>query len=102
MEDLSFKKNTFIAEKAKEYKAITNPADLFKVDGKSVEKIYMLGEAGRGKTGQCLHLLHHWIQAREAMRQDEVMTDWQSGLAAFDLLLFVSLRHVDKCRHSLC
>ena len=100
-ENLDFKKKTFRAEEKKEHKDVTEPADLFEVEGKSAEKIYMLGEAGRGKTGQCYQLLHYWLQGREAERKNEELSEWQRALVSFDLLFFITLRHVDKRISSL-
>ena len=99
--DISFKKKTHRAETQKEYKEVTSFSDLFYVKGERAEHIYMLGEPGRGKTGQCFQLLHYWLQALDAKREQKELSDWEKGLYLYDLLLFVSLRHVTKGCHSV-
>ena len=100
-EDLEFKRKTYKTVKEKEYKDVKDPSDLFEVDGRPAENIYILGEAGRGKTGQCYQLIQHWVEAREAQRESNELSKWQKGLLVFDFLFFVSLRHVDKRMHSV-
>ena len=100
-EDLEFKRKTYKTDKEKEYKDVKDPSDLFEVDGKPAEIIYMLGEAGRGKTGQCYQLVQHWIEAREAHKGSKNLSNWQKSLFVFDILFFVSLRHVDTRMHSV-
>ena len=100
-EDLEFKRQTHKTPKKKEYKEVTNPSDLFEVGGRHAETIYMLGEAGRGKTGQCYQLVQHWVEARKAQRESKELSKWQQGLLVFDFLFFVSLRHVEKRIHSV-
>ena len=95
-EDLEFKRKSYKADKEKEYKDVTDPSDLFEVDGRPAENIYMLGEAGRGKTGQCYQLIQHWIEARESHKGSKELSNWQKALVVFDFLFFVSLRHVDN------
>ena len=96
-EELDFKEQQFKRiDEEPSYKYIVNPEDLFDIDGRPAERIYLVGEAGRGKTGQCYQLVHHWIQARLATTKNTKLSGWQSGLAAFDLLFFVTLRHVDE------
>ena len=87
---------TFKSEKKTQYKEVKTPNDLLRVEGKPAENIYIIGEAGRGKTGQCYQLVHHWLQGREAQRNMCALTKWQKGLTAFDLLFLVTLRHVRK------
>ena len=100
-EDLEFKRKTHNTDKEKEYKDVTDPSDLFEVNGRPAENIYMLGEAGRGKTGQCYQLIQHWVDAREAHKGSKNLSNWQKSLLAFDFLFFISLRHVDKIMHSV-
>ena len=96
-EDLSYK--TFTSETRKEYKDVTSAKDFFEVDGQRAERLYILGEPGRGKTGQCHQLLQHWVQARK--KEKEELSEWEKGLAAYDLVFFITLRHVDKKTHSV-
>ena len=100
-EDLEFKQQKYKAAREKEYKDVKDPSDLFEVDGRPAENIYMLGEAGRGKTGQCYQLVQHWVEAREANKGSKELSNWQKALVAFDLLFFVSLRHVNNNIHSI-
>ena len=100
-EDLEFKRKTYNTVKEKEYKDVKDPSDLFEVDGRPAENIYMLGEAGRGKTGQCYQLIQHWVEAREANKGSKELSNWQKSLFVFDFLFFVSLRHVHKGMHSV-
>ena len=100
-EDLEFKRKTHKAGKEREYKEVTNPYDLFEVEDSPAETIYMLGEAGRGKTGQCYQLVQYWVEAKKAQRESKELSKWQQGLLVFDFLFFVSLRHVDKRIHSV-
>ena len=95
-EHLEFKRATHKTNKEGNSKDVKDPSDLFEVDGKPAEKIYMLGEAGRGKTGQCYQLLQYWLQAREAERDNKELSKWEKGLAMFDILFLVTLRHVDR------
>ena len=78
-----------------------DPSDLFEVDGRPAENIYILGEAGRGKTGQCYQLIQHWVEARKAQRKSKKLSKWQKAMIVFDFLFFVSLRHVHKRMHSV-
>ena len=100
-EDLEFKRKTHKTTKKMEYKEIIDPSDLFEVDGRPAENIYLLGEAGRGKTGQCYQLVQHWMEAREAQKGSKKLSNWQKSLLVFDILCFVSLRHVDTRMHSV-
>ena len=100
-EDLEFKQQTHKTHVKKEYKEVADSSDLFEMGGRPAETIYMLGEAGRGKTGQCYQLVQHWVEARKALRETKKLSEWQKGLLAFDFLFFVSLRHVDKRIHSV-
>ena len=95
-EDLSFKKKTFKSEIEKKCKDVTSASDLFEIEGKCTEKVYLLGEAGRGKTGQCYQLIQHWVQARKEEKEKEQLKDWEKGLAAYDLVFLITLRHVHK------
>ena len=100
-EEIKTKRRTHKSEKKPKYKEVKTPDDLLNVNGKPAENIYMLGEAGRGKTGQCYQLVHHWLQAREAKRNMSELSEWQRGLAAFDLLFLVTLRHVRQRNSSV-
>ena len=100
-EDLEFKRKTYKAAKGREYKDMTDPSELFEVDGRPAENIYMLGEAGRGKTGQCYQLIHHWVEARKAQKGSKKLSNWQKALLVFDFLFFVSLRHIGQTMHSV-
>ena len=100
-EDMEFKRKKHKAVKEKEYKDVKDPSDLLEKDGRPVENIYMLGEAGRGKTGQCYQLIQHWVQAREAHKGSKELSNWQNSLLAFDFLFFVSLRHIDNSIRSV-
>ena len=100
-EDLGFKRKTKQSVTENKYKDIIDPSDLFEVDGRPAETIYMLGEAGRGKTGQCYQLVQHWVEAMEASQNNQELTKWQKSLLVFDLLCFVTLRHVEKKIHSV-
>ena len=85
-EDLEFKRKTYRTEANKEYRDITSPADLLEIEGAPVERVFILGEPGRGKTGQCFQLVQHWLQGKQAIKEDKEMSDWQKGLASFDFL----------------
>ena len=100
-EDLEFKRKTYKTVEEKEYKDVKDPSDLFEVDGRPAENIFMLGEAGRGKTGQCYQLIQHWVEAREAHKGSKELSNWQKSLFVFDFLFFVSLRHVDNSISSI-
>ena len=100
-EDLECKRKTHKSDREKEYKKVTDPTDLFEVDGRPAENVYMLGEAGRGKTGQCYQLVQHWVEARKAHKESKGLSNWQESLIEFDFLFLVSLRHVDKRIHSI-
>ena len=95
-EDQTFKERTFKSEREKKYKDVTSAKDFFEVDGKRAKNMYILGEPGRGKTGQCYQLLQHWVQAREAGRKNKELSEWQKGLTAYELVFFITLRHVHK------
>ena len=95
-EDLEFKRKILQNDEEKKFDEVKCPADLFEVDGKRTENIYILGEAGRGKTVQCYQLIRHWLKGREAERENKELSEWQKALVTFDFLFFVTLRHVAK------
>ena len=100
-EDLELNRKTKQPNKKNRYHEVTDPSDIFEVGGRPAETIYMLGKAGRGKTGQCYQLIQHWVEAREAKKEKRELSKWQKSLFAFDFLFFVSLRHVDEGMHSV-
>ena len=94
-EDLSYKDRTYKAELEQKYKDVSGASDLFEIKGERAEHLYMLGAPGRGKTGQCYQLLYHWLEAREAQRENRKLSEWQKDLSSYDLMFLVTLRHVD-------
>ena len=101
-EDLSFKRKTFQSKTTeKKFEDVTSASYLFQIEGKCAQKVYLLGEPGRGKTGQCYQLLQHWVQAREVERERKDLSPWQKCLAAYDLVFLITLRHVQNERKSV-
>ena len=82
------------------YKIVNDPADLFTKDDKPVRNISMLGRPASGKTTFCLHLLKLWCAAINVANK-ATLSAWHLGIALFQFVFYVSLRHVGRGRSSI-
>ena len=73
-------------------KKIEHIKDLFNVNGKSAERIFIKGEAGSGKTLLCIKLLDAWCRAKQT--NTRVLDELQQCMSVFDLAFYIPLRHV--------
>ncbi|XP_053405568.1 uncharacterized protein LOC128558985 isoform X1 [Mercenaria mercenaria] len=75
-------------------------SDIFNKDGKRIRSIYVLGEAGSGKSSFCKSLVHYWCLAHSDEGQS--IEDEFSGvkeMKKFKFLFYLPLRHyTDKTK----
>ncbi|XP_053388437.1 uncharacterized protein LOC128551559 [Mercenaria mercenaria] len=77
---------------------VSNYRDIFYKENKRVENIFVLGDAGVGKSTWCLKLIDSWINSmkkQESGPQTKLNED-EKMLHEFDIVLFISLRHASK------
>ena len=101
-EDMSSIQRTVVSPAPDRHKVVKDPADLFMKDDKPVRNLYLLGYPARGKTTFCLYLLKLWCTAK-AITDKAKMSIWQLGMSIFhfQIVFYVSMRHVDRCRSSV-
>ena len=75
--------------------------DIFTKNGNQCKNVYVLGDAGIGKTTWCIKLLRSWSIAVEKSVSDTLSENEQFLSEHFDIVIFVSLRlaviHYDLC-----
>ncbi|XP_053393527.1 uncharacterized protein LOC123564910 isoform X2 [Mercenaria mercenaria] len=76
---------------------VRNYKDIFYKEKKRVENIYVLGDAGVGKSTWCLKLIDTWLKANKPEGKSTNETSLNEKLMLqFEVVLFVSLRHASK------
>ncbi|XP_045214561.2 uncharacterized protein LOC123564806 [Mercenaria mercenaria] len=77
---------------------VSNYRAIFYKENKRVENIFVLGDAGVGKSTWCLKLIYSWINGikkQESGSQTKLNAD-EKMIHEFDIVLFISLRHASK------
>ena len=99
-QDLASIQRTNITESVDRYRMVSNPAEIFTKNSKPSRHVYLLGLPGHGKTTFCLHLLKLWCAAMTVV-SSTALSVWEYGANAFHFVLYVSMRHVHRCRDSV-
>ncbi|XP_045203876.2 uncharacterized protein LOC123556881 [Mercenaria mercenaria] len=70
---------------------ISSFKELFSIDDQRMRLIYVLGEAGTGKSSFCKHMVYTWCQAHS--KPSSQLSDNEKEMKKFEFLFLISLRH---------
>ncbi|XP_053380253.1 uncharacterized protein LOC123555994 [Mercenaria mercenaria] len=71
--------------------------EIFRNKERSAKNIYVIGEAGTGKTTFCKMLVHFWVIAHQYQEYSLDVSDIVKEMKHFKFLFYISLRHFSDC-----
>ncbi|XP_053381339.1 uncharacterized protein LOC128549108 [Mercenaria mercenaria] len=71
--------------------------EIFRNKERSAKNIYVIGEAGTGKTTFCKMLVHFWVIAHQYQEYSLDVPDIVKEMKHFKFLFYISLRHFSDC-----
>ncbi|XP_045216939.2 uncharacterized protein LOC123566694 isoform X2 [Mercenaria mercenaria] len=72
---------------------IQSMSDIFTIARNRVKSIYVLGDAGSGKTTFCVSMVNYWCIAHSGEQSIEDEFDGIKEMKKFEFLFYISLRH---------
>ncbi|XP_060605547.1 uncharacterized protein LOC132758048 [Ruditapes philippinarum] len=81
-----------------EEKEIKSMSEIFTKNGDPQKFIYVVGDAGSGKSSFCKYLINCWCMAHSDGHNDDDEFDGVKEMKKFDFMFYISLRHNVKIR----
>ncbi|XP_060597513.1 uncharacterized protein LOC132751368 [Ruditapes philippinarum] len=84
-------------DKNKKYERIQSYQQILRKDGKQQKSIYLIGEAGSGKSTFCINMINNWCEAHSDNEAEETMNIQE--MKRYQFLFYLPLRHEDTYDH---